>query len=63
MQQDSRVFEMMALAQDLGMEKLKIECEDHVISTMKGRPFMHNLLLLHSIICLFPSYVEAFEVN
>ncbi|KAG4070335.1 hypothetical protein HA402_006477 [Bradysia odoriphaga] len=35
MQQDSRVFEMMTLAQDMGMEKLKIECEDHVISTMK----------------------------
>lgn len=27
---------MMTLAQDMGMEKLKIECEDHVISTMKG---------------------------
>lgn len=33
---DSRVFEMMTLAQDMGMDKLKMECEDHVISTMKG---------------------------
>lgn len=35
-QQDSRVFELMTLAQDMGMDKLKMECEDHVIATMKG---------------------------
>lgn len=35
-QQDS-MFEMMTLAQDMGMDKLKTECEDHVISTMKGK--------------------------
>lgn len=28
---------MMTLAQDMGMDKLKMECEDHVISTMKGK--------------------------
>lgn len=26
---------MIAIAQDMGMEKLKMECEDYVISTMK----------------------------
>lgn len=32
--QDARVFELMALAQDLGMDELKTACEDHVISTL-----------------------------
>lgn len=34
MLQDSRVFEMMTLAQDLGLEELKSACEDHAISTL-----------------------------
>lgn len=34
MLQDSRVFEMMTLAQDLGVDNLKSACEDHVISTL-----------------------------
>lgn len=34
MLQDSRVFEMMNLAQDFGVSELKAACEDHVISTM-----------------------------
>lgn len=34
MLQDSRVFEMMTLAQDLGVDNLKTACEDHVISTL-----------------------------
>ncbi|XP_055371995.1 uncharacterized protein LOC129605978 [Condylostylus longicornis] len=32
--QDSRVFEMMTLAQDMGVEELRGACEDHVISTL-----------------------------
>ncbi|XP_037936572.1 uncharacterized protein LOC119670399 [Teleopsis dalmanni] len=32
--QDSRVFEMMTLAQDMGVEELRAACEDHVISTL-----------------------------
>ncbi|CAB0014581.1 unnamed protein product [Nesidiocoris tenuis] len=32
--QDTGVFEMMTLAQDLGMEVLKITCEDYVTSTL-----------------------------
>lgn len=32
--QDSRVFEMMSLAQDLGVDELKSAFEDHVISTL-----------------------------
>lgn len=31
---DSRVFEMMTLSQDLGVDELKKACEDHVISTL-----------------------------
>lgn len=31
---DSKVFETMTLAQDLGVEALKSACEDHVISTL-----------------------------
>lgn len=34
MMQDSRVFEMMTLAQDLGVDELRSACEDHVISTL-----------------------------
>uniref|UniRef100_A0A182W3T6 Probable small nuclear ribonucleoprotein E n=1 Tax=Anopheles minimus TaxID=112268 RepID=A0A182W3T6_9DIPT len=34
MLQDSKVFEMMTLAQDMGVEELKIACEDHVSKTM-----------------------------
>ncbi|KAL9704128.1 hypothetical protein quinque_007646 [Culex quinquefasciatus] len=34
MLQDSKVFEMMTLAQDLGVEELKIACEEHVRTTM-----------------------------
>ncbi|XP_055907594.1 uncharacterized protein LOC129942603 [Eupeodes corollae] len=34
MLQDSRVFEMMTLAQDMGVEELRAACEDHVISTL-----------------------------
>lgn len=29
-----RIFEMMALAQDLGVDELKMACEDHVVSTL-----------------------------
>uniref|UniRef100_A0A146KZ69 BTB/POZ domain-containing protein 19 n=3 Tax=Lygus hesperus TaxID=30085 RepID=A0A146KZ69_LYGHE len=32
--QDTGVFEMMTLAQDLGMEELRTTCEDHVTSTL-----------------------------
>ncbi|XP_044735240.1 uncharacterized protein LOC123297581 [Chrysoperla carnea] len=32
--QDSMVFEMMALAQELGVEELRTACEDHVTSTL-----------------------------
>ena len=32
--QDHRIFEMMTLAQDMGIEELKTACEDHVISTL-----------------------------
>lgn len=31
---DARVFELMTLAQDLGIEELKAACEDYVISTL-----------------------------
>jgi len=34
MLQDSAVFEMLTLAQDLGVEELKNSCEDHVTSTL-----------------------------
>lgn len=34
MLQDSGVFEMMTIAQDLGVEELKVTCEDHVTSTL-----------------------------
>ncbi|XP_035789422.1 uncharacterized protein LOC118465356 [Anopheles albimanus] len=34
MLQDSKVFEMMTLAQDMGVDELKIACEDHVGKTM-----------------------------
>lgn len=34
MLQDSKVFEMMTLAQDLGVDELKIACEEHVKTTM-----------------------------
>ncbi|XP_055534431.1 uncharacterized protein LOC129723949 [Wyeomyia smithii] len=34
MLQDSKVFEMMILAQDLGVEELKIACEEHVKTAM-----------------------------
>lgn len=34
MMQDSRVFEMMTLAQDLGVDELRSACEEHVISTL-----------------------------
>ncbi|KAJ8957496.1 hypothetical protein NQ318_020523 [Aromia moschata] len=32
--QDSGVFEMMALAQELGVDELRNTCEDHVTSTL-----------------------------
>ena len=32
--QDSRVFEMMTLAQDMGCCELRSACEDHVIATL-----------------------------
>uniref|UniRef100_A0A1A9WRK9 BTB domain-containing protein n=1 Tax=Glossina brevipalpis TaxID=37001 RepID=A0A1A9WRK9_9MUSC len=32
--QDSRVFEMMTLAQDMGCGELRAACEDHVIATL-----------------------------
>ncbi|KAJ8965591.1 hypothetical protein NQ317_016293 [Molorchus minor] len=32
--QDSGVFEMMALAQELGVDELRNACEDHVTSTL-----------------------------
>ncbi|XP_055318963.1 uncharacterized protein LOC129576898 [Sitodiplosis mosellana] len=32
--QDSRVFELMTLAQDLGIDELKAACEDYVVSTL-----------------------------
>lgn len=32
--QDSGVFEMLTLAQELGVEELKMSCEDHVTSTL-----------------------------
>lgn len=31
---DARVFELMILAQDLGVDELKSACEDYVISTL-----------------------------
>lgn len=31
---DARVFELMTLAQDLGIDELKSACEDYVISTL-----------------------------
>lgn len=34
MLQDSGVFEMMALAQELGVDELRNACEDHVTSTL-----------------------------
>lgn len=32
--QDSKVFQIMIIANDLGLNDLKIACEDHVIATM-----------------------------
>lgn len=32
--QDARVFEMMTLAQDMGIDDLRTACEDHVIFTL-----------------------------
>jgi hypothetical protein len=32
--QDSEVFEMLNLAQELGVEELRAACEDHVTSTL-----------------------------
>lgn len=32
--QDSGVFEMLALAQELGVDELRNACEDHVTSTL-----------------------------
>lgn len=32
--QDTRIFEMMILADDLGVEELKTACEDYVTSTL-----------------------------
>lgn len=34
MLQDYRVFEMLTLAQDMGVFELRAACEDHVISTL-----------------------------
>jgi hypothetical protein len=34
MLQDSGVFEMLNLAQELGVEELRAACEDHVTSTL-----------------------------
>lgn len=34
MLQDSGVFEMLTLAQELGVEELRTTCEDHVTSTL-----------------------------
>ena len=34
MVQDCGVFEMMSLAQDLGVEELRATCEEHVTSTL-----------------------------
>lgn len=34
MLQDKSVFEMMALAQELGVDELRNACEDHVTSTL-----------------------------
>lgn len=34
MLQDNSVFEMMALAQELGVDELRNTCEDHVTSTL-----------------------------
>lgn len=34
MLQDSGVFEMLTLAQELGVEELRATCEDHVTSTL-----------------------------
>lgn len=50
LQQDSRVFEMMTLAQDMGMDKLKLECEDYVISTIKGRIKFRVVSFYNSIV-------------
>jgi hypothetical protein len=32
--QDSGVFEMMGLAHEMGLEELRVSCEDHVTSTL-----------------------------
>lgn len=32
--QDSQVFQMMMMAQDMGVVELRTACEDHVISTL-----------------------------
>lgn len=34
MVQDNAVFEMIAIAQELGLEELRQTCEDHVTSTL-----------------------------
>ena len=34
MLQDNAVFEMLSLAQDLGVEELRTTCEDYVTSTL-----------------------------
>lgn len=31
---DTRIFDMMTLAQDVGLDELKVACENHVISTL-----------------------------
>lgn len=31
---DARVFELMTLARDLGIDELKAACEDYVVSTL-----------------------------
>ncbi|XP_004522460.1 uncharacterized protein LOC101449859 [Ceratitis capitata] len=48
--QDSRVFEMMTLAQDMGVEELRAACEDHVISTLSvdnACTFLTSVMEIH----------------
>lgn len=50
MLQDSRVFEMMTLAQDMGVEELRAACEDHVISTLSvdnACTFLTSVMEIH----------------
>lgn len=62
MLQDSRVFEMMTLAQDMGVEELRAACEDHVISTLSvdnACTFLTSVMEIHEKAGMLYNYFSA----